>query len=63
MSNKIAKITTSELSTLLMSVPSITMTLLYIRMGIDDNSPQAPSGYFLPTPGGRGIYKKRLEPT
>jgi hypothetical protein len=33
-----------------MFVPSITMTLLYIGMGVDGNFPQAPSGYFLPSP-------------
>jgi hypothetical protein len=45
-----SKITTSELSTHSMLVPSITMTLLYIGMGVDGNFPQAPSGYFLPSP-------------
>jgi hypothetical protein len=33
-----------------MLVPSITMTLLYIGMGVDGNFPQAPSGYFLLSP-------------
>jgi hypothetical protein len=33
-----------------MLVPSITMTLLYIGMGVDGDFPQAPSGYFLPSP-------------
>jgi hypothetical protein len=34
----------------LMLVPSITMTLLYIGMGVDGDFPQAPNGYFLPSP-------------
>jgi hypothetical protein len=34
----------------LMLVPSITMTLLYIGMGVDGDFPPNPSGYFLPTP-------------
>jgi hypothetical protein len=34
----------------LMFVPSVTMALLYIGMGIDGNCPQVLSGYFLPSP-------------
>jgi hypothetical protein len=34
----------------LMPVQSITKTLLYIGMGVDGDFPQAPSGYFLPSP-------------
>jgi hypothetical protein len=34
----------------LMLVPTITMTLLYIGMGVDDDFPQTPSSYFLPSP-------------
>jgi hypothetical protein len=31
----------------LLLVPSVTMAILYIGMGIDGNFPQAPSGNFL----------------
>jgi hypothetical protein len=40
------------------------MTLLYIGMGVDGNfSPKPLVVIFFRAPGGRGIYKKLLEPT
>jgi hypothetical protein len=40
------------------------MTLLYIGMGVDGNfSPKPLMVIFFRAPGGRGIYKKLLEPT
>jgi hypothetical protein len=47
---KTAELSTLELSSHSILVPSITMTLLYIWMGVDGDFPQAPSGYFLPSP-------------
>jgi hypothetical protein len=44
-----------------MLVPSITMTLLYIGMGVVGNFPQVLGGYFLPSACGHDIYKKPLE--
>jgi hypothetical protein len=44
-----------------MLVPSITMTLLYIGMGVDSNLPQAPVVIFFRAPDGYDIYKKPLE--
>jgi hypothetical protein len=44
--------------------PFITMTLLYIGMGVDGNfSPKPLVVIFFRAPGGRGLYKKLLEPT
>jgi hypothetical protein len=37
--------------------------VIFFRAPGGRSIPQAPGGYFLPSPGGRGIYKKPLEPT